>query len=189
MISSYEKNHYGELFKYLIEVNKVKNAVELGILHGYSTLHIAKGLQLTGGHLDSYDLFEDYKYKHGSKDEVEKMLTKNNVLDYVKIMKGNAYEVYRNYKDKSIDFLHVDISNTGEVVKKIMKLWYSKIKERGLILFEGGSEERDNIEWMKSYNMSPIRKELLCNELINNNFIWSVYEYFPSMSVLIRIIK
>ena len=168
--------------------------VELGVLDGYSTLHIAQGLKelhqlkYTNGEkkFKAYDLFEDYKFKHGSKEEVEKMLTDNGVIDYVNVIKGNAYEVYKNHADKSIDFLHVDISNTGKVLKDILELWHPKIMDKGLILFEGGSEERDCIEWMKKYNAPSIKKEIETNPIIQEFYQYGTYFKFPSLTILLR---
>ena len=168
--------------------------VELGVLDGYSTLHIAQGLKelhqlkYTNGEkkFKAYDLFEDYKFKHGSKEEVEKMLTDNGVIDYVNVIKGNAYEVYKNHTDKSIDFLHVDISNTGKVLKDILELWHPKIMDKGLILFEGGSEERDCIEWMKKYNAPSIKKEIETNPIITEFYQYGTYFKWPSLTILLR---
>lgn len=168
--------------------------VELGVLDGYSTLHIAQGLkelhQLkhTSGErkFKAYDLFEDYTFKHGSKEDVEKMLLDNGVSAYVEVIKGSAYEVYKNYADKSIDFLHVDISNTGKVLKDILELWHPKIMDKGLILFEGGSIERDNVEWMLKYNMPSIRQEIMINPIINEFYQYGTYLRYPSLTIFLR---
>jgi predicted O-methyltransferase YrrM len=192
--SSYIENDFGSVLKANIMGWKPSLPVELGILDGYSTLHIAQGLkelhQLkhTSGErkFKAYDLFEDYTFKHGSKEEVEKMLAENGVLDYVEVIKGSAYDVHKNYANKSIDFLHVDISNTGKVLKDILELWHPKIMDKGLILFEGGSIERDNIEWMKKYNMPSIRQEILVNPIIKEFYQYGTYLKFPSLTVFLR---
>lgn len=190
--SSYIANDMGRILKAYILGWKPTSFVELGVLHGYSTLHLAQGIkeirQLHGimGKLDAYDLFDDYQYKHGVKEEVEKLLRDNGLDDYVNIIKGNAFEVHKNYADKAVQFLHVDISNTGDTVKKIMELWHPKMCDRGLIIFEGGSEERDNIEWMKKYNMPSIKKEIETNQIINKNYHYGTYFQFPSMTVLLK---
>jgi hypothetical protein len=40
------------------------------------------------------------------------------------------------------------------------------------MIFEGGSVERDNIEWMKKYNKVPINsiKNIINYEVLNQNF-------------------
>ena len=190
--SSYIKNDIGRILKTYVIAWQPRTYVELGVLHGYSTLAIAQGLkdlhQLRGDKrkLDAYDLFEDYQYKHGNKEEVEQLLKDNGVVDYVNLQKGNAYEVYKNYEDKRLEFLHVDISNTGDTIKQIMEVWHPKIAEKGLILFEGGSEERDEIEWMKKYNMPSIKKEIETNPIINKYYMYGTYLQFPSLTILLR---
>lgn len=192
--SSYKENDFGSVLKAHIMGWKPSCPVELGVLDGYSTLHIAQGLKElhhlrhTNGEkkLKAYDLFEDYSFKHGSKEEVEKMLAENGVSAYVEVLKGSAYEVYKNFSDKSIDFLHVDISNTGKVLKDILELWHPKIMDKGLILFEGGSEERDCCEWMTKYNMPSIKKEIETNAIIQEFYQYGTYLRYPSLTVLLR---
>lgn len=190
MRSSYIENNYGDLIKNYVISACPKVSVELGVLDGYSTLHIAKGLRdinkMYGikSNLDAYDLFGDYAYKHGSQNEVSDLLSKNSLLDYVNLIKGDAYKVYSNYD--FINFLHIDISNTGKVIRDILTLWHSKIASEGLILIEGGSIERDNVEWMRKYFKESIRKEIETNEIIRDNYSYIIHEEFPSMTVLIR---
>ena len=127
--SSYIENDFGGLFKQYAIAFQPTTFVELGVLDGYSTLHIAKGIEWLAknrayrGHLDAYDLFDDYEFKHGRKDDVEKLLEDNGVAQYVNVQKGDAYKVYSNYPDMvldkvlAIEFLHIDISNTGQVIR------------------------------------------------------------------------
>jgi predicted O-methyltransferase YrrM len=191
MDSSYIQNNCGEIIKNFVVAFRPLKAVELGVLNGYSTSYIAEGLKFnktffdTDGHLDSYDLWEEYKYKHGDMQEVQQMLKTKKLDDFVTLNKGNAFEVYSNY-NQEIDFLHVDISNTGEIVRKIIELWNDKIVNNGIVIFEGGSEERDKIEWMISYGKSPIKIELENNSIIKQYYTYTTYIPFPSMTVLIK---
>ena len=198
MRSSYIENNYGELIKQYIIAWQPASFVELGVLDGYSTLNISLGIKelakLRGylGKLDAYDLFEDYQFKHGNKEEVEKLLNDNGVSEFVNLVKGNAYEAYKNYPDmvldkvRGIEFLHIDISNTGKVIHDIMEVWHPKIGQRGLVFIEGGSEERDEIEWMKKYDMPSIKKEIESNPLINKYYNYGTYFKFPSLTILLR---
>ena len=90
----------------------------------------------------------------------------------------NAFKVHDQYKDNSVDILHVDISNDGDTVRRIMKLWNSKIVDGGLIMFEGGSLERDEIEWMKKYNKESLREEFLMNQIIRDYYTYETYVAF-----------
>ena len=192
MISSYLQNNIGEILLTYIKCFRPLVAVELGVLDGYSTSFIAQGLKINkerwglNSHLDSYDLWDEYQYRHGDFDNVSKMLIDVGVNDFVTLHKGDAFSVWNNYADKSIHFLHVDLGNTGEILRDIMALWDRKIYQGSIILFEGGSEERDEIEWMKKYNKFPIKPELESNLIIKKNYIYGTYLQWPSITVLYK---
>lgn len=187
MRSSYIDNNYGKIFQKIILDLRPKVVVELGILDGYSTINIAKALKNFNAKFDSYDLFEKYKYKHGSKKGVQELIDKENLTFFVNVRQGDAFKVYKNYKDNSIDFLHVDISNTGDTLKKIIDFWNSKLSDVGIIAFEGGSEERDNVFWMKKYKCSSIKKELETNKIIKKYYKYTTLQKFPSLTILKKI--
>jgi len=192
MRSSYIENDCGRILKANVLAFKPSRIVELGVLDGYSTYHIAEAIKMIKDAynwvppFDAYDLFDDYSFKHGSQQEVQEMLDSKGLGQFVNLQRGNAYEVYKNYGDAKIDFMHVDISNTGDVLKKFIELWHSKIAPRCIILFEGGSEERDNIEWMVKYNMPSIKNEIDTNPIIEKYYIVGTYWRFPSVSLLMR---
>jgi hypothetical protein len=161
--------------------------VELGILHGYSLLAMALALkQLGQGKIHAYDLFDDYPYNHGNLSEVNFKLHENKVYDYVDIYKADAYKVHSNYKFNSVDILHVDISNDGTVLKYMVEYWTNILTDRGIMIFEGGSEERDNVEWMIKFNKKPIRKEILSNKIIANNYLYVIHNPFPSITIFFK---
>jgi len=183
--TSYRENEFGEIFYKIVKSYKPQTIVELGILDGYSTLHLAQGLHFNNsGHLYGYDLWDDYEYKHGNMDEVYEMLRDNGVSSYVTLFKGDAFDVHDEWADDTIDFLHVDISNDGRVIREIMELWHPKVS--GIIAFEGGSEERDRVDWMLKYDKEPIADELRTNEIINDNYVYYTYKAFPSMTIMFR---
>ena len=187
MNSSYKKNNYSEVFYSIVREFQPNIAVELGILDGYSTCAIAKGIKDNKfGKLESYDLFEDYPYKHGIQEEVQKMINKRDLQDSVSLFKGDAFEVYDKYDNNSLLFLHVDISNDGDIISKILELWNSKIDVGGQIIFEGGTEERDNIEWMKKYNRSSIKQEIETNTILNTCYVYGTYLKFPGLTVCLK---
>ena len=196
--SSYIQNDFGRLIEEYVVAWQPSSLVELGVLDGFSTMHIARGIKklerLRGfvPKFDAYDLFEDYEFKHGKQQEVQKVLNDNGLSKYVNLAKGNAYEVYKNYDDsimdavRGVEFLHIDISNTGAVIRDLMELWHPKIGRKGLVLIEGGSEERDNIEWMKKYSMPSIKEEIKNNPIINEHYLYGTYFKFPSLTVLCK---
>ena len=187
MRSSYIENDYGQVFYNVVRRFGAPVAVELGVLDGYSTYHIARALKDYGnGHLNAYDLWEDYEFKHGAMTEVKQMLEEKGVSEYVSLFKEDAYKVSENYSDRTVHLLHVDISNTGDTIATIMEQWDRKIVHGGIIFFEGGSAERDNIEWMIKYNKPPIKKALETNPIILEKYIYATYLKFPSLTMLLK---
>jgi len=184
MESSYQKNNYGEVFSFIVDAFKPVNCVELGVLNGYSAFHIGAQLRKIGrGRLQVYDLFEDYPYRHSSEADVRELF-KN--CDNVEIFKRDAFTVADLYQDRTVDFIHVDLSNTGDIVRKIMEQWDQKMVQGGVVLFEGGSEERDCMEWMNKYSKEPIKPEVENNPIIRANYIFGTYLKFPSLTMLLK---
>jgi hypothetical protein len=193
MRSSYIQNNYGEVFFTLVEAFRPMNVVELGVLDGYSTLAIARGLKhidewkrVNNPHLNAYDLWDGYPYKHGDLYKVNDMLKEQGVGEYVTLQEGDAFEVWRNHEDRTVHFLHVDISNTGDILRRIMEVWDPKIRNGGLVVVEGGTEERDQVEWMVKYEMEPIRPEIFKNKRINLNYVYGTYRKFPGLTVMLK---
>lgn len=190
--SSYAKNDFGLIFRALISAYPPYLAVELGVLHGYSTLIIALGIKSLHeaegpfGHLHSYDLFEDYPYRHGNLADVTALLKRNDVSQYVSLEKRDVFKVSESFEDGSVDFLHIDINNDGDIFDLMLEEWTSKLRYGSIIAFEGGSEERDNIEWMKKYKRPSIKMALEKNKLANSQYIYGTYSKFPSLTILLK---
>ena len=190
--SSYSKNGFGRVFYETIREFPPRLVVELGVLDGYSTLCIAMALFMnfykdgTIGKLFAFDLWDDYPYKHGDIEEVQKMLERAGVEEFVYLAKGDAFQVAKQFEFGSVHFLHVDISNTGGTFSKVMKFWHERMDMNGVIFFEGGSIERDQIEWMQKFQKSPIRQAIINDGTANSKYIYGTYEEFPSLTVMIR---
>ena len=82
---------------------------------------------------------------------------------------GVARATYYDWlkEDEDFDLLHLDISNTGNTIVNIHNKY-----PNSKILFEGGTLERDNIEWMVKYNCRPLNstKNITNYKVLNNNF-------------------
>ena len=80
---------------------------------------------------------------------------------------------------EDFDLMHIDISNNGDVIKKIhTRLSQNKSIKTGPIFFEGGTQERDKVEWMIEYDkreMYPLKDEL-SYDIVDSRF--------PGLSVL-----
>ena len=187
MRSSYIQNNYGDVFFAIIRAFQPINCVEIGVLDGYSTMHIARGLEANKrGELTAIDLFEEYKFNHGNVSEVKEQLDEYGLLQYVKLRQDDAFIAHNSFEPGTVDFLHVDLSNTGATVAHIMSHWDEKMVQGGVICFEGGTEERDNIDWMLKYNMPSIKKALDTNEIIIKNYVFGTYLKFPGLTMLIK---
>ena len=187
MISSYEKHNYADVFYAIITGWRPQLCVELGVLHGYSTIAIASGLKRNkAGHLEAYDLFDDYEFKHGQQDEVQKKINEAGVESYITLNKADAYEIHNRYEDNSVHLIHIDISNTGETVRRMMELWDKKMIVGGIILFEGGTEERDKVSWMTDYKKEPMKTEIEHNPIIEAKYIFGTYLKYPGLTMLLK---
>lgn len=149
--SSYETHNYGEIFYALMRVYRPKKVVELGTKAGYSAYHMARGMRENGkGSLDCYDLWDQYPFNSVPDSEVATNL--QDFTDILQLHKADAQVVAALYE--SVDVLHVDLSNDGALLNKILPAWISKVRQ--LIIIEGGSFERDSIDWMKKFHKEPI---------------------------------
>ena len=89
MRSSYIENNYGSVFRSLIIALKPDRIVECGVLDGYSLFNIAHAVRFNKfGYIYAYDLWENYKFKHGSFEEVAENLKKQKVDKYVTLAMG-----------------------------------------------------------------------------------------------------
>lgn len=179
--SSYEENNYGKLFYALIRVYKPKKVVELGTKAGYSAYHMARGLKANGkGHLYCYDLWEKYPFHSVLKSVAEKNLKK--FKDIVSLSLEDAFSVEK--KHKTVDILHIDLSNDGEKLEQIVPKWIDKVRQ--LIIIEGGSLEHDNLEWMIKYKRRPIRKWLKTFKSKRPDIEFITIDPFPSVTIMKR---
>ena len=73
--SSYRENNLGKtLYNYVLD-HKPKLIIEFGSLHGYSAIAMGMALHELGeGKLISYDLWDQYKWKHGNKTLAEEII-------------------------------------------------------------------------------------------------------------------
>ena len=194
MRSSYAKNNFGGILRALILSHKPRFVIECGVLDGFSTFHIAHALKFNHEKMGcdnkfiAYDLWEEYKYKHGTFKDVAKMLRdQGNLLNrYVNLHYGDALEVYQYFADGKVDFLHMDISNDGDILRKTLDHWGSKISSGGIIAFEGGSPERDKIEWMIKHDRRPIAPEVVHASMTHPEFKAQVFTEFPSMTLFFK---
>ena len=184
MKSSYISRHYGAFLQSLVMVTEPVCCIECGILEGYSTIILGHALKKAGkGHLFAYDIFEDYAYACADYNKITRLIKQYDLGNVITLRKKSLFDVSDDFEDNSIDFLHIDISNTGDIVRESIRLFDSKIKPGRLILFEGGSPLRDNVDWMSRYNKESLFPEIVSNRTLREGYTSIVLHAYPSMLI------
>ncbi|MBI4136501.1 class I SAM-dependent methyltransferase [Candidatus Roizmanbacteria bacterium] len=177
--SSYEKNNYGDLFYSLIRLYKPKTVVELGTKAGYSAYHIARALRENGkGHLYCYDLWGKYPYHSAPQSVAEKNLQPFKETVTLKLLDAVGVDTLHTF----VDVLHVDVSNEGGILNRIIPKWIRKVRQ--FIVIEGGSKERDHVPWMSTYHKKPIQRWLKDFSSQHGDIEYLTIEPFPSVTII-----
>lgn len=179
--SSYSKNNIGKNFREIILTYKPKKIIEFGVLDGYSTISMAQALKelKSDGNITAYDLWEKYPYKHSTKEKVVENLKRYDVYQYVTLKDGDIFEWVE--KNEQFDLIHIDISNDGEKIRQIYnKLKLNKNCKNSIMLFEGGTKERDEVEWMTKFNKQKIYPLSVSKEVPYE----LVTDLFPGLSMV-----
>lgn len=179
--SSYEANAYGELFYALVRMYKPTKIVELGTKAGYSAFHMARGLAANGfGRLDCYDLWEKYPYNSNPKSVTVKNLKKYS--RYTRFYLRDAVGVDKKYKKDEVDFVHIDLGNEAQTMEKIVLPWLTKVKQ--FVIIEGGSADRDQVDWMIKYKKSPLVPWLKKIARQHPGLEYFTFAPFPSVTII-----
>ena len=178
--SSYAARGYGSLLYTLARVLRPFQAVELGVFQGFSLLSVAAALRDNGaGQITGYDLFEAYPYRHANRHQLSRQVAALGLESWVTLNAGDAYEMHERWD--AVDYLHVDVSNTGDTYRRIFTHWSTRVRQ--VIVLEGGSPERDHVRWMLDYHKPPIVPAV--HELRRAHPEWSftVLRPFPSVTI------
>jgi predicted O-methyltransferase YrrM len=180
--TSWSDPFFSDFISATVRYVKPQVCVELGTYAGFSAFCIGQALlDNMRGTLDCYDLWEQYPYNHVSKQDAL-----NNLVGLpIKLHSTDAFEVFKLYPDNSVDFMMVDISNDGSTYLRILEDWFPKLTVGATVLLEGGSKERDEVEWMKKYNKVPIQS-VLHKSVIADGYYLTNIGGFPSMTVARR---
>lgn len=181
--SSYADRGYGALFYALVRALMPKSCVEIGLFRGYSLLMAAAGLRDNGaGAITGYDLFEDYPYRHAQRAQVAQQIVDSGLAAWATLRQADVHAVHEHWS--AVDYLHVDVSNTGETYRAVFEHWAPKVSQ--VILLEGGSRERDNVDWMLQYGKPAIVPALAGLRRDYPEWSISVLEPFPSLTVALK---
>jgi len=156
MNSSYRQKDidYGDLIDTLTFVQNPNSILEIGILDGYSLTRFINATNENTTIINAYDIFDKFNGNHANETESkEKFKNNHNVtIDY-----GDFYELHKNIENNSIDIIHIDIANNGDIYEFAIQNYLHKLTKSGIMILEGGSVERDNVHWMIKYNKPSIK--------------------------------
>jgi len=168
--SSYRMNDIGRTLYDVIRQYKPEKIVEFGVLHGYATVAMAQALQDNKrGRIYAYDLWQKYPYKNAKMSDTAANIALHGVGEQVELLIGDA----DTWVPEPVDFIILDIGNDGDIIKKYYEKWKDYCK---FLIFEGGSQERDEVYWMIKYEKKPIRDCGVPYAILNNKF--------PSVSII-----
>ena len=178
--SSYSARGYGSFLYALERVLRPLAAVEIGIFQVFSLLSVAAALRDNGvGHIMGCDLFEAYPYRHADRDQVVRQLAALGLHPWVTLEAGDVYDIHNRWH--TVDYLHVDVSNTGDTYRRIFAQWSMKVRQ--VIILEGGSAERDQVAWMRKYDKAPIGPAVDELQRAYPGWSFTVLQPFPSVTV------
>ena len=160
------------MFIELVKTIRPNKIIDFGLMDGFSTISMAEGVIANGfGKIFAYDIFDKYPYNASNREVLELNLKKFGVADIVCVRNVNFHEWINSDDVEDFDLLHIDISNCGDIIRRAYNRLASKIETGSTVIFEGGSKERDLVEWMLEYNKVSINSvrdecsyEIICNE-------------------------
>ena len=175
--STYAWNDFSNEFALITKSVNPKLIVEFGIGNGYSLLSFIKHSS-TDCIIRAFDIFDDFQYSAADYNTISDMFSE---YKNVTIRKINFYDAYKSCKNGTIDILHIDIANDADVYKFAVENYLPKMSEHGVMILEGGSEARDNVDWMDKYNKKKIKPYL---DSISGDYIIHTINKFPSITII-----
>ena len=181
MKSSYNNTNisYKEVFSTICQIYKPKTIIEFGILDGFSLKTFSENTNKDQTKIYAYDIFEKFNGNGANKEDI---LTKFSQNKNITIEDADFYTKYKDFEHNSIDLLHVDIANDGSTYQFVIDHYLQLV--RGVIILEGGSEERDNVLWMKKYNKVSIQDTIHNIKKENRDLIINTIGSFPSITII-----
>jgi len=181
--SSFGVNKFWKVFYYIGRYIYAESVCELGVLHGYSLIAVALGdlSNKSNKQVYGYDLFDDYPYNNGSEINLKNLIANLNISNIQLIKKNIVNDNFNVSLPIVADIYIIDLSNCGEIISSSLeKINWSITK---LVIIEGGSVDRDSVEWMIKYNRRPIYPYLVKSS--DNYFIY-ISNKFPSMTFIFK---
>lgn len=135
---------YVDFYKMIASKN-FKILVEIGVWKGHSISFLANELKKNEKKFKLYavDLWNDtYRYENYPKlkeqvpylyDIYTEYKKQSGVYDIIEDLKGLSWEMAKEFKDNSVDFVFIDADHDYEFVIKDIESWYPKIKKGGIL--------------------------------------------------------
>ena len=183
MRSSYKAAlDYSALFQSVVFALQPQRIVEFGILDGYSLRALVDAAP-QNARIEAYDIFEDFVGNHADQKIREQFADDSRIS----IAKGSLFDAhdFLDCTDAPIDIFHVDIANDGSVVRYAVEKLLPMLSEKGIIIMEGGTPERDKVEWMLKYE-KPSIVEALDEACRQNDIDCCVVGTIPGVTLLKR---
>lgn len=176
--SSYKKNNLGRTLYDLVLEKKPNVIIEFGCLYGYSTVAMAMALRDLGqGKIISYDIWDKYAYKHTTISTAVANVDQYGLSEFVEFRDHDFWKWLKEDKEH-FDMIHLDISNDGDTIQQAYDTLRPQLDRGALLVFEGGSVERDEEEWMIKYNKTSFN-------IVKQNIQYTVLnESWPSISTI-----
>jgi len=182
----------------LVRYIKPKVIVELGVLRGTSFFSMVQSIKDANLQTNIYGIDSWEGDKHtGKYDESILNLVKKIKKTYYKNLNIHLLKTYfddavKNFKDKSIDILHIDGLHTYKGVKHDFETWKRKVKKNGIILFHDTNEYKldfgvyklwkllkkkySNIDFLHSHGLGVlIKNDSKLEKFISLNEQWKAY--------------
>jgi len=166
---------FGQIIQLITWITKPELIVEFGILEGYSLMNFIK--KYNNCIIHAYDIFENFNGNSAKRDIINKFTEYKNV----KIEEGDFFKKILEYSDESIDILHIDIANDGNIYEYAILNCMRKLRKNGILIMEGGSKDRDKISWMLKYSKAPIIDIL---DKFRDKYDIITIDNFPSMTII-----
>jgi hypothetical protein len=134
---------------YLIRYLNPNIFVELGVHNGFSYFSFCQSVFETKSQTKCFavDNWKGDKHAGFYEDDVFQQVNShnhNNYSNFSKLLKMNFDDALNQFKDNSIDLLHIDGFHTYEQVKHDFNSWRPKLSDDAVILFHDVNEFRDD---------------------------------------------
>tara|TARA_R100000231_G_scaffold139611_1_gene121609 strand:+ start:666 stop:1226 length:561 start_codon:yes stop_codon:yes gene_type:complete len=146
---------------------KPKKIIEFGPGRGQTTITMALALKELGeGKIESYDLWVDGYW--GDMQACLDSFKQWNVSDLIDLKKLDFYEwIKLPIEDREFDILYFDVNNNGDKLLDLYNGVKDNINNGSIVLFEGGSLERDN-HGVGGRKMNDVKNEVGYRVLTDN---------------------